>query len=109
MSLVLDRQRRERHLLDEPSAQRSGHVRHRLVARRAPGSPLPDLTPAVGRLVLERGGETQKIHGGRVDSARGSRGFVAERRWWRRLARLMRMIDLRSDTATKPSRAMREA
>ena len=96
--LVLDRQRRERDVLLEPRAQRGRNVRHLVVSRGASRSPLPDLAAPVGRLVgegLVRGASCPSGHG----SARlfGNNG------------RFRRMVDLRSDTATKPTRGMREA
>ena len=66
--LVLDDERRERHALSEPRAQRGREVRHLLVSGRAARRPLPDLPRAVGGFVLQFLFECCEIHPDRVDA-----------------------------------------
>src|SRR5438067_2007946 len=80
--LVLDLQRRKRHLLLEPAAQRRRKVRHLGVAGNAPSGPLPHLTGAVPGFTPFRQTlfEQRTIHAARLALAMAS----FRQAWWRR-------------------------
>src|SRR5439155_7259091 len=88
LALGLQRQGRERHKRLEIRAQSARQIRHRVVTGCAAGRPVPHLTGAECRLgALDQGPlEKGQIH----------RATVASRP----------MIDLRSDTVTKPTPGM---
>src|SRR5688572_12002995 len=86
-----DLESRERHRLDERRSQALGQGRHVVVRPRAARRPLPHLARAVGGLAPLR---QRALEQGEIHAPDGSVSAV---------------IDLRSDTATKPTDGMRRA
>src|SRR4051794_22442326 len=96
LPLRVDRQGREGDSRGEILAQRAREVRHRLVAGGAARSPVPHLSRAIRRLAALAQGRLEELQ---VHPTKVAGDSVASKA----------VIDLRSDTMTRPTAAMREA